>query len=86
MIYNNRNCNVIDWVAFVLVVIGALNWGLFGAFHFDLVARIFGDWSVVARIIYDVIGLAALWMIYVAYRCRDNCRTEVVKEVKIERQ
>jgi uncharacterized membrane protein YuzA (DUF378 family) len=57
-------------------VVGALNWGLYGAFHFDLVARIFGEWSIVARVIYDVIGLAALWVIYGAYRCKDKCKAE----------
>ncbi len=42
---------ILDYTALVLVVIGAINWGLVGFFKFDLVAFIFGDMSVVSRII-----------------------------------
>ncbi|HRY60065.1 MAG TPA: DUF378 domain-containing protein [Patescibacteria group bacterium] len=56
--------NTVDWVAFVLVIIGALNWGLVGFFQWDLVAAIFGGMTgLIARIIYALVGLAALWMI-----------------------
>ena len=48
----------IDVIAAVLVVIGALNWGLVGFFNFDLVATIFGDASLLSRIVYSVVGLA----------------------------
>ncbi len=47
--------------ALALVIIGALNWLLVGAFHFDLVAAIFGQMSVLARIVYIVVGLAGLY-------------------------
>lgn len=47
-------------VAVVLVVVGALNWGLVGAFGFDLVAAIFGPMSALSRIVYVLVGLAAL--------------------------
>ena len=53
---------VIDWIAWVLVVIGGLNWGLVGIFDFDVVAAIFGT-SVVATIVYILVGLGALWLI-----------------------
>jgi uncharacterized membrane protein YuzA (DUF378 family) len=55
--------NGIDWVAYVLVLIGALNWGLVGAFKFNLVEKIFGDMTVLARIIYVLVGLAALYLV-----------------------
>lgn len=58
-----KKMSIIDWIAMILVVIGGLNWGLVGAFKFDLVAKIFGDMSVVARIVYDLVGLAAIWTI-----------------------
>jgi uncharacterized protein len=53
----------IGWIAFVLVVIGGLNWGLVGIFNFDLVAAIFGNMSVIARIVYILVALGAIFMI-----------------------
>lgn len=55
--------SVVDWIAWVLVVIGALNWGLIGVFNFDLVAWIFGAMTTAARIVYILVGLGAIWMI-----------------------
>ena len=55
--------NVLDWIVIILVVIGGLNWGLIGFFKYDLVAKIFGDMSMTSRIIYDIVGLAALYQI-----------------------
>lgn len=62
-----RKLSILDWLAYILVVIGALNWGLVGFFKFDLVAAILGDMSVLSRIIYSLVGLAALWMTYLLY-------------------
>lgn len=56
--------NAIDWIAIVLVVIGGLNWGLVGFFDFNLVASLFGAASTISNVVYDLIGLSALWMIY----------------------
>ena len=51
------------------MIIGAINWGLVGIFQFDLVAAICGSSaSVVARIIYTLVGLAALWCISLLFR------------------
>ena len=51
-----------DTLALILVIIGALNWGLVGLFSFDVIAAIFGSsTAVVSRIIYTIIGLAGLW-------------------------
>jgi uncharacterized membrane protein YuzA (DUF378 family) len=55
--------NVIDWIAFVLVFIGGLNWGLVGFFDFDLVGTIFGDMSTIARVVYAIVGIAALYIL-----------------------
>ncbi|USN53076.1 MAG: DUF378 domain-containing protein [Candidatus Nomurabacteria bacterium] len=55
--------NVMDWIAMILLVIGGLNWGLYGAFEFDLVATIFGDLSVVSKIVYVLVGLSALYVL-----------------------
>ena len=50
-----------DVVAAVLLVIGGLNWGLVGAMEFDLVAALFGALSPLSRVVYILVGLAALY-------------------------
>ncbi|MBS7307455.1 MAG: DUF378 domain-containing protein [Eubacteriales bacterium] len=58
-----------DTLALILVIIGALNWGLVGLFSFDVIAAIFGSsTAVVSRIIYTIIGLAGLWGITMLFR------------------
>ena len=47
----------------ILLIVGGLNWGLVGAFNFDLVATIFGAGSLLARLVYVVVGLSALWQL-----------------------
>jgi hypothetical protein len=56
-----KSLNTLDWIAVILLIIGGLNWGLVGIFNFDLVAAIFGDMSVVSRIIYILVGLSGIW-------------------------
>jgi len=53
----------IDVVAAVLVVVGAVNWGLVGAMHVDLVALLFGSGSLLSSIVYVLVGLAGLFQI-----------------------
>jgi hypothetical protein len=48
------------WFALILVVIGAVNWGLVGLFQFDLVAALFGPASVLSRLVYSLVGLAGI--------------------------
>ena len=61
-------------LAFALVIIGALNWGLWGFWQFDFVAWLFkGQTSWMSRLIYSVIGLAGLWMLRIAPQCRHLC-------------
>ena len=52
---------VIDTIALILIIIGALNWGLIGIFNFNLVDTIFGAMSVISRIIYILVGISGLW-------------------------
>lgn len=55
---------LMDKLALVLVIIGAINWGLIGFFQFDLVAAIFGgQTAALSRIIYGLVGLAGLYSI-----------------------
>ena len=60
---------IINRIALILNIIGGLNWGLIGLFKFDLVAWICGGQeSVIARIIYCLVGLAAIWCISLLFR------------------
>ena len=55
--------------ALVLIIIGAINWGLIGLFGFDLVAALFGgQMSVISRIIYSIVGIAGLWAITILFK------------------
>jgi uncharacterized membrane protein YuzA (DUF378 family) len=47
----------------VLVIVGGLNWGLVGLFGFDLVATIFGEMSFLSRLVYDLVGLSAVYLL-----------------------
>lgn len=55
--------NALGWIAFILVIVGGLNWALVGLFEFDLVAAIFGELSTVTRIVYVLVGLGALYLL-----------------------
>lgn len=55
---------MLDVIALILTVIGGINWGLIGIFQFDLVAWLFGgQGAVLSRIIYTLVGIAAVWCI-----------------------
>lgn len=58
--------------SYLLVLIGAINWGLVGVFHFNLVAHFFGDMTRVTRLIYAIIGLSAIISAITAYVCCKN--------------
>jgi uncharacterized membrane protein YuzA (DUF378 family) len=51
----------VDLVVWILLAIGGLNWGLVGIFNFDLVAAILGEMTILSRIVYTLVGLAALY-------------------------
>lgn len=57
--------HILKIIAYILVIIGALNWGLVGIFGFDLVASIFGDMTLFSRIIYGLVGVSALILLFV---------------------
>lgn len=62
---------IINNIALILTIIGGINWGLIGLFKFDLVAWIFsGQDSVMSRIIYSLVGLAAIWCISLLFTNR----------------
>ncbi len=68
---------VIDKIALILAIIGGLNWGSVGLFRFDIVAWIFGgQTNPVSRVVYTLVGLAALWCISLLFRSRDEADEE----------
>lgn len=64
---------IMDKIALVLAIIGGLNWGLVGIFKFDLVAFLFGGQTAsVSRVVYTLVGLAAIWCISLLFRQTDT--------------
>ena len=52
-------------ISYILVIIGAINWGLIGFFGYDLVASIFGEMSLLSRIVYSLVGVSAIILLFV---------------------
>jgi uncharacterized membrane protein YuzA (DUF378 family) len=57
----HNRLNALDWISLILMIVGGLNWGLVGALNLDLVATIFGSGSTASRIVYMLVGLAAIY-------------------------
>lgn len=53
----------LNLITLLLVIIGGVNWGLVGAFDFNLVATLFGDQTTLSRLVYVLVGLSALWQL-----------------------
>lgn len=67
---------MLDKLALILVIIGALNWGAVGIFQFDMVAWIFGgQTAILARIIYTLVALAGIWSVSLLFRESDTAVT-----------
>lgn len=67
---------IADSISLVLVIIGALNWGSIGLFGFDIVGALFGgQGSIIARIIFTLVGIAGLWSIGLLFREREMMET-----------
>ncbi len=61
-----KNLSAMDWLAVILLVIGGLNWGLVGLLNIDLVAAIFGNMTMLARVIYSLVGVSAVYVLLMA--------------------
>lgn len=57
------NTKGLDYTILTIAIVGAINWGLVGFFKIDLVNMIFGDMTIISRIIYAVIGLCGLYLV-----------------------
>ncbi len=68
---------ILDRIALLLVIIGAINWGTIGLFRFDIVAWIFGGQAaIVSRIIYTLVAISGAWCISLLFRSRDTASVE----------
>ncbi|MEK6835392.1 MAG: DUF378 domain-containing protein [Nanoarchaeota archaeon] len=59
--------STLELIALVLVVVGGLNWGLVGLFNFNLVDTVFGAASTLAKIVYVLVGVSAVYTIFFAF-------------------
>lgn len=64
---------ILDRIALILVIIGAVNWGSIGLFQYDLVAAVFGgQGAILARVIYTLVAVAGIWCISLLFREREH--------------
>lgn len=63
---------LLKYGSYILVLVGALNWGLVGFFEFDLVAKLFGEMTPVTKIVYDLVGISAIISAATTYSCCKN--------------
>ena len=61
--------NLLKYTAYILTLIGALNWGLVGIFNFDLVAAVFGEMTIMTRILYTLVGISAIVTALTTHQC-----------------
>ncbi len=62
--------NWLDVVSLILIIIGAVNWGLIGFFNLDVVSAIFGNMSMITRIIFAVVGIAGIYSIVLFWKLK----------------
>lgn len=64
--------NMLDWIAWILVIVGGLNWGLVGFFDYNLVDSLFSAGSTLSAIIYDLVGISALYLLLMVGKMKSN--------------
>ncbi len=62
---------ILDRIALILAIVGGLNWGSIGIFNFDFVSALLGQNTMLSRIVFTLVGLAAVWSISLLFRQRD---------------
>ena len=64
--------NWLDVLALILIIIGAINWGLIGFFNLDVISLLFGSLSMIPRIIYAIVGIAGVYSIVLFWKLRSE--------------
>ena len=62
---------ILDRIALIHAIVGGLNWGSIGIFNFDFVSALLGQNTMLSRIVFTLVGLAAVWSISLLFRQRD---------------
>lgn len=65
---SQKRMKAIEWIPMLLLAVGGLNWGLVGLFNFNLVSFLFGEMTTLTRLVYIVVGLCALYSLYLSSR------------------
>ena len=78
-----RGLHYVDWIAMILMVIGGLNWGIFGMAGYNVIASVFGVTTMVTRVLYMLVGLATLYIIAVAHSFRRVPTTEELERSRV---
>ncbi len=65
------NSRGLDYTILTIAIIGAINWGLIGFFRLDLVAFLFGNMTLLSRVIYGIVGICGLYLVSMFGRVRD---------------
>jgi uncharacterized membrane protein YuzA (DUF378 family) len=63
---SSSKMGAVDWIAMVLLIVGGLNWAMVGLFSVDVVASLFGVQSPISRLVYVLVGLSALYSIFLS--------------------
>jgi uncharacterized membrane protein YuzA (DUF378 family) len=71
-------CGVCKLVG-ILVIIGAINWGLIALFNFNLVSRIFGEMTMASRVVYALVGVSGLMFLFSYFRVCPKCRSKAME-------
>ena len=71
-----KHHGILHWICLVLVIIGGLNWGIIGIVNVNLVHVIFGNMTFMTRLIYILVGLAAVYLIYLAFSAHKHPQIE----------
>lgn len=62
-----KKMSTVDWIAWLLVVVGAINWGLIGIANLNLVESLLSAWPVLVQIVYVLVGLSGLYVLWMAF-------------------
>ncbi|HRY82125.1 MAG TPA: DUF378 domain-containing protein [Candidatus Moranbacteria bacterium] len=60
-----KSLNVLDWIVVALLIVGGLNWGILGFFGVNVIGAIFGEMTMLTRIIYGLVGLSAIYGLFI---------------------
>ena len=71
-----KGCGLWCWIVKILLIIGGLNWGLVGIFNYNLVSSLLGDWPFLVRIVYIVVGIAAVLAILCFFKSHGKCESK----------